>query len=382
MAPHYRRPSRPVRLYTRVTTDTVEVDVDEIAKLLGVPRALPPGEGSALPSDDAVGESAVGIPTPGSDGRRDRSPIPVPTLAPGSDGSLAPRDQPITDGERYAPIELSPDVKQHLKPVAYDGQSPMRGRVHVIEGWEDWPMDRKIAFIRSFVEDTSRDPAIARKANAIARAANVPQRDHRGTWAALLKWVQRNIRFTAEPNERIQSPQYTLTERHGDCDDLGVALAGLAHSIRLPFKFVLSGRDAKGNRVRWVEGEGKCPQANWSHIYLQAQWPPFRPNRHAWAEPTLDVPLGFDPLKYKGKSRADLSGTALSRWGTGDDDVEAAAAAAEGASIFETYAILKAVKKVPWYTVGASAAGSLLAAALWWAARKDLDRRGPRRGRA
>lgn len=171
-------------------------------------------------------------------------------------------------------------------------------------------MERRIAFLRSFVEDTSRDPAIVEKANEIIRSAGVQLRDHRAEWAALLKWVQQNIRFMAESKERIQSPQYTLTQKMGDCDDLALTLAALGYSMRLPFKFVLSGRDKRGRRIRWVEGAGKPPEASWTHIYVQAQWPPFRPTAYAWAEPTLDVPLGFDALTTPIRNRADLSGVA------------------------------------------------------------------------
>lgn len=254
-----------------------------------------------------------------------------------------PRERPLV-AETFAPIELDPKVTRHLRRVEYEGASPLAGRVHQITDWEKWSMERRIAFLRAFVEDTSRDPAIVEKANEIIRSAGVQLRDHRAEWAALLKWVQQNIRFMAESKERIQSPQYTLTQKMGDCDDLALTLAALGYSMRLPFKFVLSGRDKRGERVRWVEGSGKPPVAAWTHIYVQAQWPPFRPTASAWAEPTLDVPLGWDSVSGgQVRGRADL--------GEGE---------APPATTKQT--LQQLVQRLPWVTIGGSVVGSVLSA--------------------
>ena len=207
-------------------------------------------------------------------------------------------------------------------------------------------MEQRLAFLRSFVQDTARDPAIARKAIQIIREARVPLRDHRAEWAALLRWVQRNVRFTAEPNERVQSAQYTLTERYGDCDDLHILLATLGHSIRLPFRFCLSGKDVKGKRIRWVEGTSAAPKGvNWSHIFLLSQWPPFRPTESAWAEATLDVPLGWDSMRDRiPPGRADLGAVTQSE--TALTKLRAHAA------------------KIPWYSVAGTIVGGLASALL------------------
>ena len=268
--------------------------------------------------------------------------------------ALLPRDMPHPIGaEVFAPIALADAVKAHLKPVEYEGDSPMKGRLHTVPDWEKWGMAERLAFLRSFVEDTARDPMIAKKANDIVRAARVPTGNYRGEWAALLKWVQTRIRFTAEPNERIQSPQYTLTEKFGDCDDLGVLLAALGHSRRLPFKFTLSGRDMGGKRVRWVEGDGNAPRAAWTHIYVLSQWPPFRPTKSAFAEPTLDVPLGWDALRdAPPRNRADL----------GADEPEKAT---EGAGVVKKQLAILAktqaiAAKLPWITIAGSVVGTVL----------------------
>lgn len=266
---------------------------------------------------------------------------------------LLPREQPVVgDGRRYAEIELSDDLKEQCKPVQYDGDSPLAGRVFTVPAWDNWNMVQRLSFLREFACDKARDPAIAEKSNEIVRAAGVPVGDYKGEWAALLKWVQRNIRFTAEPNERIQSPQYTLTQKFGDCDDCAIVLAALAHARRLPFRFVLSGRDDGNRRIRWIEGNGKPPTASWTHIYALAQWPPFRPTKSAFAEPTLDVPLGWDSLRDPPpRSRADM----------GADEPEKAEAPNV---ISKQLAILKKTQavaaKLPWITIAGSVMGTVL----------------------
>jgi hypothetical protein len=178
--------------------------------------------------------------------------------------------------------------------------------------WDKWSMEERIAFLRSFVEDKARDPMITKKALQIIRQARVPLRDHFGEWAALLRWVQHNVRFTAELKERIQSPQFTLTERYGDCDDLCLVLVGLGSGLRLGYRFVLLGRKDNGTKVCWIEGEGPCPKnVNWHHIYAVVGNHAFRPSEWKFAEPTLDVPLGFDPYKDRvPRDRTDLGATA------------------------------------------------------------------------
>lgn len=105
-----------------------------------------------------------------------------------------------------------------MERVRYEGDSPLAGRVYRIPQWDRWSYPQKTSFLRAFIEDTSRDPAIATKAMTILRAAGVQVRDARGAWAAILRWVQQNISYQNEPKERFQSPQYTLsTGGPADC---------------------------------------------------------------------------------------------------------------------------------------------------------------------
>jgi hypothetical protein len=202
---------------------------------------------------------------------------------------------------QYAPIELDPKIQRTLKPVKYGGDSPLAGRVWRVEGFERWLMTKRIAWLRAYIEDVARDPMIVAKATDIIRAAGAVPRDHQAQWAALLKFVQTDFYYVNEPKERFQSPQYSLSVLHGDCDDAYILLAALGASIRLPWRTVISGRDARRERCRWVEGIGRPdPTAEWAHIYLQVGGPAFHPTWWAWAEPTLPVPLGWDVMKSKG----------------------------------------------------------------------------------
>lgn len=223
-----------------------------------------------------------------------------------------PNWKPDDPPEHYAPIELSPKVLRHLERIAYEGKSEYNGRTFRVKSWSRWPMHERLAFLRDFVQDTARDPAIVRKATRILQKAGAPSKDHRAQWAALLAWTQRNIYYVNERDERFQSPQYTLTERHGDCDDCAVVLAALGDSLRLPWRFVISGKDKSGNLVVYVENTGPIPQnVNWTHIYVQVGGPPFKPQWWTFAEPTLSVPLGWSVATRDGSSvegRADLSG--------------------------------------------------------------------------
>lgn len=260
---------------------------------------------------------------------------------------------PAPSGEVFAPVELRPSIRAHLRPVEYDktrGPSPLAGRVNVVKNWEKWSMARRLAFLRELVEDTSRDPAIVDKAHRILQEAGAPVRDHQAQWAALLKWVQRNIYYSNEPDERLQSPQYTLSRAHGDCDDFAILLAALGQSMRLPWRFVISGRNRKGEKVRWIEGDGPTPTGvSWGHIYVVVGWPPFQPTTWRFAEPTLDVPLGWDVMARD--PRADRRLPELGALGADD---------APRSTLFKTRDFV--VNKIEWPKVATTVVGGVLAA--------------------
>lgn len=58
-------------------------------------------------------------------------------------------------------------------------------------------------------------------------------RDQECEVATLQAWVQNNIRyiFDVDNVETLQTPEYTLEHRHGDCDDQSMLMASLLLSI-------------------------------------------------------------------------------------------------------------------------------------------------------
>ena len=203
---------------------------------------------------------------------------------------------------------------------APDMASNVGGRVYGVKGWKSWSHHRRIAYLREMAEAYGRDPRMRWfVVHHVLLPAGVSDfRQYSQVAAALLKWVQDNVYYTNEADEQIQSPWWTLKVKTGDCDDNAVLLATMAHSVRLPWRFVLAGRGRRG-MARWNEDHaptGKVrypalPKHGWdpTHIYLDLGWPPFtegkaakdglgvvRPlTRWAAAEPTMKgVPLGFD----------------------------------------------------------------------------------------
>lgn len=176
-------------------------------------------------------------------------------------------------------------------------------KVHHLPSWSGMSDPQRLAFLRRIVLHAGRDPRIATLAVKIMREAGAEPRQYKSQAAVILKWVQRNIYYVNEPGERLQDPLYTLRVGYGDCDDMALVLASLYESLRMPWKFVLSGVMPKtGEKVRYEEGSGApTPGAMWSHIYLKVGWPPFKPGKWEYAEPTLkSAPLGWDVVSAHG----------------------------------------------------------------------------------
>jgi len=171
----------------------------------------------------------------------------------------------------------------------------------------------RVGILRKLVNGYGRDPRL--RAVAAQIVAQVPARDYRGQAAAIQRFLQQRIRYLNEPGELLQAPLYTLRCGHGDCDDMAMLGAALLWSIRLPCRFVLSGKSRSGRVVRWVEGQRPPRGVKWSHIYLCVRLHPFDP-RAPWCslEPTLQVPLGWDVAQQAaragGAALPELAGAA------------------------------------------------------------------------
>lgn len=161
--------------------------------------------------------------------------------------------------------------------------------------WNSAGHAERVKTLRRIAMEYGRDPRVPAKVVDILRASGAQPRHYDQQAQALLKWVQDNIYYVNEPDERLQSPEYTLRVGHGDCDDMAILLASFYESVGLPWRFALSGFDKAGTPYRWVEGTPLPRGVNWAHIYAKVGWPPGRPSQWLSAEPTIKgVKLGWD----------------------------------------------------------------------------------------
>jgi hypothetical protein len=72
-----------------------------------------------------------------------------------------------------------------------------------------------------------------------------PAKDDLSEAGALQNWVRANIRYVGDvlDVETVQTPDYTLQERYGDCDDQSVLLASLLLAIGIPAAYCAVGVD-------------------------------------------------------------------------------------------------------------------------------------------
>lgn len=196
-------------------------------------------------------------------------------------------------------MDWAPVLQTPMRRVDNPAGSP---KVYHLKGWRAMTNPERVALIARVSEQAGMDPRLATLAVEIFRANGVEPRDYRGQAAALLAWVQQNIYYVNEPDERLQDPEYTLRVRYGDCDDMAILLAALAHSVRLPVRPVISGRDARGKLHRYHHGDKTITKGvGWAHIYLQICLDPYGNGPWTYAEPTLQVPLGWDVVGANGR---------------------------------------------------------------------------------
>lgn len=91
--------------------------------------------------------------------------------------------------------------------------------------------------MRKLVKEWKTHPRIIRLARQIV--AGVPGKDFPGEAAAIQAWVRENIRYTRDVHgsETLQTPDITLNDGHGDCDDQAMLTAALLSAIGHPVRF-------------------------------------------------------------------------------------------------------------------------------------------------
>lgn len=172
--------------------------------------------------------------------------------------------------------------------------------------WKKGDDTTRMKVLREISMRGGRDPRIATLCVQIFKEQGVVPRNYKEQARALLKWVQKNIYYVNEPSERLQDPIYTIKVGYGDCDDMAILLASMFESCKLEWRFVLSGK-VKGKSTRWIEGTPLPKGGQWAHIYLVVGYPPFRPSKWLFAEPTLQhVDLGWDIIQAQKRGENPL----------------------------------------------------------------------------
>jgi 8-oxo-dGTP pyrophosphatase MutT (NUDIX family) len=131
-----------------------------------------------------------------------------------------------------------------VKPL--ESGTPKVMDLPAFDGYSD---PKKLDVISKIAEQAGRDPQLATVAVNILRQYRVPSRDYRGQAAAILKWVQQNIYYVNEPDERLQDPFYTLKVKYGDCFPASTLLLSEGHEL-LQIRDVRPGMRVWG-RDRW-----------------------------------------------------------------------------------------------------------------------------------
>jgi len=121
------------------------------------------------------------------------------------------------------------------------------------------------------------NPAIRHQAVILARIP--PPKDYLALASVMQEFVKRAVHYVPDVSgvETVQTADYTLRNRAGDCDDQSVLLASLLESVGQHTRFVAVGFE----------------QGQFSHVYVQVQ--PTGSSQWYGAETIVDQPLGWNP---------------------------------------------------------------------------------------
>lgn len=134
---------------------------------------------------------------------------------------------------------------------------------------------RTLNIMRSLVRRGKKTPAIRQTAVELTRG--LMQKDYVSELRTIHKFVRDNIRYVRDIREveTLQTPERTLLNRAGDCDDKAVLVASLLESINHPTRFVAIG----------------LQNNPYSHVYAET----LIGNRWVTVETTEPVEIGWKP---------------------------------------------------------------------------------------
>lgn len=94
-------------------------------------------------------------------------------------------------------------------------------------------------FIRNGILAYRHNPLVRRAAIDAVMANSAPEKDKLSQAVAIATWVKQNCYYVHEPDEVFQTPENTLRELSGDCDDFTWLQGAMMESIGIPSKINL-----------------------------------------------------------------------------------------------------------------------------------------------
>lgn len=94
-------------------------------------------------------------------------------------------------------------------------------------------------FIRNGILAYRHNPIVRRAAIDAVMANSAPEKDKLSQAVAIATWVKQNMYYVHEPDEVFQTPENTLREKSGDCDDFTWLQGAMMESIGIPSKINL-----------------------------------------------------------------------------------------------------------------------------------------------
>jgi transglutaminase-like putative cysteine protease len=137
--------------------------------------------------------------------------------------------------------------------------------------------------MRDFVHDAVKDPDQVIRNQALSLVGSLPARKWFAEIEALHAFVKDRVRYVRDPDgyELVQTPEKTLENRQGDCDDKSTLLAALLKSIGHPARFIAVGLDG----------------GDLSHVLVQTKVDSTGVDKNDWMslETIIDRPPGWFP---------------------------------------------------------------------------------------
>ena len=124
----------------------------------------------------------------------------------------------------------------------------------------------------AIVKRESSKPFVINLARQIV--VRVPAKNFPAEAAAVQEWVRQNIRYTRDPyfSETLQTPEVTVTQGHGDCDDHAILAASLISALGGAVRFRAIRIPGNGPNLAHVLTETRIGRG-WVPVETTEPWP-------------------------------------------------------------------------------------------------------------